>query len=59
MRDPISDLQTKMDDLLTRQAQIEQGLHILLDAIQVQAPLLKVLSTNLVLLNARLSVPVQ
>lgn len=41
------DLRTILTDVVTRQTQIEQGLHILLDALQVQAPLLTDMSDRI------------
>jgi hypothetical protein len=40
MADKLDELQKTLDILVTRQTQIEQGLHMLLDALQVQLPLI-------------------
>lgn len=47
MADRIDELKEILIDVVTRQTQIEQGLHMLLDALHVQLPLITEMSGRL------------
>lgn len=47
MTDKFDELKAILEEVITRQTQIEQGLHMLLDALQVQLPLISDMSGRL------------
>jgi predicted nucleic acid-binding Zn-ribbon protein len=52
MADKFDELRKTLDDIVTRQTQIEQGLHMLLDALQTQLPLITEMSDRLTAIEA-------
>ena len=47
MADDLAELKAMLDSVVTKQTQIEQGLHMLLGALQVQLPLISDMSERI------------